>query len=99
MDYGLGMMFYPGKSQKWCQENLVMKTADIAGSIDIEQFELKSFSRSIAEIEWLLLILVMLYYVSPDAQVLDPYGIVVSLIAFTFFILSFHYFNFYTRQS
>ena len=92
-------MFCPSKSQKWRQENLVMKTADIAGSIDIEQFELKSFSRSIAEIEWLLLILVMLYYVSPDAQVLDPYGIIVSLIAFTFFILSFHYFNFYTQQS
>ncbi len=76
-----------------------MKTADIECSIDIEQIELKSFSRSIAEIEWLLLILVLLYYVSPDAQVLDPYGMIVSLVAFTFFILSFHYFNFYTRQS
>ena len=48
-----------------------MKALDIAVSLDIEQIELKSFSRSIAEIEWLLLILV----------------------------LSFHYFNFYTRQS
>lgn len=76
-----------------------MKTADIAGSIDIEQIELKSFSRSIAEIEWLLLILVLLYYVSPEANILDPNGMVVSLIAFTFFILTFHYFNFYTRQT
>ena len=76
-----------------------MKRTDISGSIDIEQIELKSFSRSIAEIEWLLLILILLYYVSPDAKVLDPYGMIISLVGFTFFILSFHYFNFYTRQS
>ena len=76
-----------------------MKRTDIAGSIDIEQIELKSFSRSIAEIEWLLLILILLYYVSPGAEVLDPYGMIVSLIGFSFFILSFHYLNFYTRQS
>ena len=76
-----------------------MKAADITGSVDIEQIELKSFSRSIAEIEWLLLILVMLYYVSPGAQITDPFGMIVSLVAFSFFILSFHYLNFYTRQT
>jgi diguanylate cyclase (GGDEF)-like protein len=76
-----------------------MKTADIVGSIDIEQIELKSFSRSITEIEWLLLILVILYYVSPDAQIIDPFGMIISLVAFSFFILSFHYLNFYTRQT
>jgi len=76
-----------------------MKTADIVGSVDIEQIELKSFSRSMAEIEWLLLILVMLYYLSPDSQVIDPFGMIVSLVAFSFFILSFHYLNFNTRQT
>ena len=76
-----------------------MKTADIVGSIDIEQIELKSFSRSMAEIEWLLLILVMLYYVSPGAQVTNPFGMVVSLVAFSFFILLFHYLNFNTKQT
>lgn len=76
-----------------------MKMTDNAGPIDIEQIELKSFSRSITEIEWLLLILVLLYYVSPGAQILDAEGMIVSLIAFTFFILTFHYFNFNTRQS
>lgn len=75
-----------------------MKTASIENSIDIEQIELKSFSKSIAEIEWLLLILVILYYVSPDAQIVNPDGMIVSLFAFTFFILAFHYCNFYTRQ-
>lgn len=76
-----------------------MKTADISSSLDIEQIELKSFSRSIAEIEWLLLILVVLYYVSPDAQILSSEGMIVSLVAFAVFTLSFRYFNFYTKQS
>ena len=76
-----------------------MKAADIVDPIDIEQIELKSFSRSIAEIEWLLLILVLLYYVSPDATISDPHGTIISLVAFASFVLSFHYFNFYTRQS
>lgn len=76
-----------------------MKKSDITDSIDIEQIELKSFSRSIAEIEWLLLILILLYYVSPGAEVSNPYGMIVSLIGFTLFVLSFHYFNFSTRQT
>lgn len=76
-----------------------MKTADIVGSIDIEQIELKSFARSMAEIEWLLLILVMLYYVSPGAKVTNPFGMIVSLVVFSLFILSFHYLNFNTRQT
>ncbi len=76
-----------------------MRKSGITDAIDIEQIELKSFSRSIAEIEWLLLILVLLYYVSPGADVLDPYGMIASLIGFTLFVLSFHYLNFYTRQS
>lgn len=76
-----------------------MKASEIVGAVDIEQIELKSFSRSIAEIEWLLLILVMLYYVSHGAQVTNPFGMIVALVAFSFFILSFHYLNFYTRQT
>jgi diguanylate cyclase (GGDEF)-like protein len=76
-----------------------MKITNIKGSVDIEQIELKSFSRSIAEIEWLLLILVVLYYVSPGAEVKSPFGMVASLVAYALFILSFRYLNFYTRQS
>lgn len=76
-----------------------MKVSNVDGSVDIEQIELKSFSRSIAEIEWLLLILVVLYYVSPEAQINSPFAMVVSMIAYTLFILSFRYLNFYTQQS
>ena len=63
------------------------------GRVDIEQIELKGFASSIAEIEWLLLLLVIMYYVSPDAIVLYPDSFVMSMVAFTAFVLSFHYVN------
>jgi diguanylate cyclase (GGDEF)-like protein len=64
-----------------------------AGRVDIEQIELKGFASSIAEIEWLLLLLVILYYVSPNAVILYPDSFVMSMVAFTAFVLSFHYVN------
>ena len=75
------------------------KLVDIQGLFDIEQIELKSFSRSIAESEWLLLLLVLLYYLSPDANLDNSHTVISALLGFAAFILSFHYFNFYTRQS
>lgn len=63
------------------------------GRIDIEQLEMKGFASSIAEIEWLLLLLVMLYYVSPNSQVLYPGALVASMVGFTLFVLGFHYIN------
>lgn len=68
------------------------------GKIDIEQLELKGFASSIAEIEWLLLLLVMLYYVAPDSLVLNPAGLVASMVGFTLFVLGFHYLNASTQQ-
>ncbi|MAY03797.1 MAG: GGDEF domain-containing protein [Gammaproteobacteria bacterium] len=61
---------------------------------DVEQIELKGFARSIAEIEWLLLLLVLLYYISPDAQVASPAGLLICMEVFGAFILGFHYVNF-----
>lgn len=66
--------------------------------LDIEQIELKGFSRSIAEIEWLLLILVMLYYVSPEARVDNPFGLVSAMILFAVFVILFHYVNYNAPQ-
>lgn len=68
------------------------------GRVDIEQLELKGFAGSIAEIEWLLLLLIILYYVTPDAQVLHPVGMVASMAAFAAFVLGFHYLNAHARQ-
>jgi diguanylate cyclase (GGDEF)-like protein len=65
---------------------------------DIEQIELKGFSRSIAEIEWLLLLLVILYYVSPQAQIEEPLAVLISIEVFTAFVLGFHYINYDAPQ-
>lgn len=66
--------------------------------LDIEQIELKGFSRSVAEIEWLLLLLVILYYVTPGAQIDNPFGFVIAIVAFGSFSLIFHYMNFNSPQ-
>lgn len=69
-----------------------------SGRVDIEQLELKGFASSIAEIEWLLLLLIILYYVAPDSQVLYPEGLVASMVGFALFVLGFHYLNAHARQ-
>lgn len=69
-----------------------------SGKVDIEQLELKGFASSIAEIEWLLLLLIILFYVAPDSDVQNPIGLVVAMIAFTLFVLGFHYLNASSRQ-
>ncbi|MEX1197390.1 MAG: diguanylate cyclase [Pseudohongiellaceae bacterium] len=80
----------------WQHKDLPEGTRDV---LDIEQVELKGFSRSIAEIEWLLLLLVVLYYVSPGAEVIDPFGLVMSTVLFAVFVLTFHYVNYNTVHS
>lgn len=68
------------------------------GRVDIEQLELKGFASSIAEIEWLLLLLIILYYVTPGAQIRYPAGLVASMVGFALFVLGFHYVNAQARQ-
>ena len=66
---------------------------------DFEQLELKGFARSMAEIDWLLLVLVLLYYVVPNAAVHSPMGLVSAMIGFALFVLGFHYINANTRHT
>lgn len=67
--------------------------------INVEQMELQGFSRSIAELEWLLLILSLLYYVSPGAFIENKWSLMVAMIMFAFFTLAFHYFNFFRIET
>ena len=67
--------------------------------LDIEQVELEGFTRSIAEIEWLLLILVLFYYMSHGPDFRYPFGVFISFAGFTAFIFAFHYLNFFTIPS
>lgn len=59
-----------------------------------ESEELKSFSRSIAELQWLLLILVMLYFFIPTGPLENPDAIVVTMVCYSAFVLLFRYFSF-----
>ena len=70
------------------------KDSQLLDDLDIDQVELKGFARSIAEIEWLLLLIVLLYYMSPDAQISSPAGLLICMELFGAFILGFHYVNF-----
>ena len=61
--------------------------------------ELRGFSRTVAEIEWLLLILVMLYQVVlvPDQEA--SAALSMALFFFAAFVLAFRYANFYRQES
>jgi len=66
---------------------------------DLSAEELRGFSRTVREIEWLLLVLVLLYHavLTPDDESAD--AIAMALFLFGAFVLSFHYLNFYRRES
>jgi diguanylate cyclase (GGDEF)-like protein len=61
--------------------------------------ELRGFTRTVAEIEWLLLILVMLYQVvlAPDAEAAAALSM--AMFFFAAFVLAFHYANFYRTET
>ena len=65
----------------------------------IEQEELRGISRTVAEIEWLLLILVLVYVVFgrqlPD---IEP-ALSTALFFYAAFVISFRYTNFYKRET
>ncbi len=58
---------------------------------EIEQDELRGFSRTLAGIEWLLAILVMLYLKLPGTLVDNELAILSALVVFVLFIIVFHY--------
>lgn len=67
---------------------------DPAADSDVDSTEIRDFSRTVAEIEWLLVILVLLYHVFQDKSEDNTVAIYSGLIAYVAVILAFHYFNF-----
>jgi len=57
--------------------------------LDIEQAQLRGFARSVAEVEWLLLVLVMLYLFVTRPELARQETIIGSLIIFAILILTF----------
>lgn len=68
-------------------------------TLSVEQEELRGISRTVAEIEWLLLILVLLYQVFDGPAAEDKAAISAGLFFFAAFVLGFRYANFYKAES
>lgn len=67
--------------------------------LSVEQEELRGISRTVAEIEWLLLILVLLYLVFADPEPEEKAAMSAGLFFYAAFVLCFHYANFYRVHS
>jgi diguanylate cyclase (GGDEF)-like protein len=65
----------------------------------VTQIELRGFSRTIAELEWLLLILTLLYFVAPSAIITDQWGVILAMVTFAAFIISFRYSRLFTEET
>lgn len=63
------------------------------------QVELRGFSRTIAELEWLILILVLLYFVIPSTLIVDKWGLTLAMLVFAAFIISFRYSKLLTEET
>jgi len=61
--------------------------------------ELRGFTRTVAEIEWLMLILVLLYQVVRPLDQEASAALAMAMFFFAAFVLSFHYANFYRSES
>ena len=68
-----------------------MSRDPIERSLEIEQAQLRGFARSIAEVEWLLLILVVLYLFVANPSLTRNIGVLGVLLGFAGFVLLFRY--------
>ena len=74
-------------------------TAPRERPLSIEAEELRGISRTVAEIEWLLLILVLLYLTFGGLGKSDELAVTTALLFYAAFIMSFRYANFYKQES
>jgi len=72
---------------------------DISETTSFEQEELRGVARTVAEIEWLLLIIVLLYLSFGGSEGEDSTAVSMALFFYAAFIMSFHYANFYKVES
>jgi diguanylate cyclase (GGDEF)-like protein len=68
-------------------------------STELENEELRGFARSMAELQWLLLVLVMLYFYIPTGPIPDPDSIIWTMVGYAGFILLFRYSGFQARET
>lgn len=68
-----------------------MSRGPIERSLEIEKAQLRGFARTIAEVEWLLLILVVLYLFIANPALARSVGVLGVLFGFAAFVLVFRY--------
>lgn len=71
----------------------------MSNQLSLEQEELRGIARTVAEIEWLLLLLVLLYMVFAGVDGDSRTAISMALFLYAAFIMSFRYTNFYKVES
>jgi len=64
-----------------------------------EAEDLRRFSRSMAELQWLLLILVLLYYFIPIHPISDSDALILVMVCYAASVIVFRYLNFLTRET
>jgi len=79
--------------QFWVNNPLMTPRTEPAHIHTAEQEEIRSFYRSIAELEWLLVVLVLIYFMDSDTTENDRTGLLVSMVSFAVFVLAFRYIN------
>jgi len=67
--------------------------------ISIAQNELRGFSRTLAELEWLLLALVLLYFVLPSFEIDNQMGMLAAMAVYSVFVISFRYSKLFTEET
>jgi diguanylate cyclase (GGDEF)-like protein len=73
--------------------------ASRAPTLTIEQEELRGISRTVAEIHWLLLILVLLYVIFGESDKLSEAAVLSASFFYAAFVMFFRYANVYKRES
>lgn len=70
------------------------KHTTLAGELDIQHEELRGFTRSIAELQWLMLILVLLFFAVSGTKIERQMEFISAMVGYAGFVLAFRYINF-----
>ena len=64
-----------------------------------DEEELRGFSKSMAELQWLLIILVILYYFIPTRPISDTNAMIITLVCYSCLVMLFRYLSIHTRET
>ena len=64
-----------------------------------DEEELRGFSRSMADLQWLLIILAMLYFFIPTRPISDTDAMIITLLCYSGLVMLFRYLSFHARET